>query len=58
MTQPTAMKQDSFEKARMAFFGKVTATSSQKAPEAAAMAPPNEPAREAAAQMTEAVASR
>jgi|HubBroStandDraft_2_1064218.scaffolds.fasta_scaffold624113_1 hypothetical protein len=53
MSQTTVVTQDSFEKARMAFFGNVIATSSQNAMEAGAMVPRNEPARETAAQMTQ-----
>jgi len=51
------MTEDSFEKARMAFFGKVAPSSNQNAQAAGAMAAHSEPAREPDAQMTQAVAS-
>jgi hypothetical protein len=58
MNQTTAMPQDSFEKARAAFFGKSNATSNQNAPAADAMTPRNEPVRETAAQLPVASAAR
>jgi len=57
MNQPNAMPQDSFEKARSAFFGKANVTSNQNAPAASAMTPRNEAAQEPAAQLTGALAS-
>jgi hypothetical protein len=58
MSQTIAMPQDSFEKARAAFFGKSNAKSNQNAPAAEAMAPRNEPACETAAQLPVASAAR
>jgi hypothetical protein len=57
MNQPNAMPQDSFEKARSAFFGKANATSNQNAPAAGAMTLRNEGAQEPAAQLPGASAS-
>jgi len=51
------MPEDSFEKARAAFFGNVKATSSQTAPVVGAQTPRNEPIRESAGQLVSAVAS-
>jgi len=57
MKQTKAMPEDSFEKARAAFFGNVKATSSQTAPVVGAQTPRNEPIRESAGQLVSAVAS-
>lgn len=57
MKQTTAMTQDSFEKARSAFFGKAIPTSNQNAPAAAAMTPRNEAAQVPAAKLLGASAS-
>jgi len=57
MKQTSVMQQDSFEKARSAFFGKANAASSQNAPAASAMTPRNEAVQEPAAQLTGALAS-
>jgi hypothetical protein len=54
MNQNTAMPEDSFEKARSAFFGKSNAKSNQNAPEADAMTPRNEASKETAAQLPDA----
>lgn len=48
------MPEDSFEKARSAFFGKANAKSNQNAPEADAMTPRNEASKETAAQLPDA----
>ncbi len=57
MSENTAMPEDSFEKARSAFFGKSNAQSDQNASEAAAMTPRNEAAQDTAAQLPVASAS-
>jgi hypothetical protein len=57
MNQPTARKEDSFERARAAFFGKVTVKSSPSAPATGTMAPQNEPPRETSSQLTAVAAS-
>jgi hypothetical protein len=58
MKQTKTVTEDSFEKARAAFFGKVKATPSQNLPNAVAMAPSNDSARESAGQLTTAMAAR
>jgi hypothetical protein len=58
MNQTTAMPEDSFEKARSAFFGKSNAKSNQNAPEAGTMTPRNEAAQDTAAQLPGAAAAR
>jgi hypothetical protein len=58
MSQNTAMPEDSFEKARSAFFGKSNAKSNQNAPAADAMTPRNEAAQATAAQLPVASTSR
>jgi len=58
MSETQPMQQDSFEKARAAFFAKVSVASKPSAPQAGAMTPRNEPARETAAQPTAATATR
>jgi len=57
MKQTKVMPEDSFEKARAAFFGNVKATSSQTAPAAGVTTPRIEPIRESAGQLVSAVAS-
>jgi hypothetical protein len=57
MKQTTAMTQDSFEKARSAFFGNVKKTSSPSAPATGEMTPQSEPARETAGPLTGTTAS-
>jgi hypothetical protein len=57
MKQTNAMQQDSFEKARSAFFGKASVTSDQNSPAAGAMTPRNEAAQAPAAQLPGASAS-
>jgi hypothetical protein len=57
MKQTNAMTEDSFEKARSAFFGTVAATSNQNAPASGAMTPHNEPPRETAGQLTQAMSA-
>ena len=57
MKQTKVMPEDSFEKARAAFFGNAKATSSQTAPAAGAQTPRNEPIRENVGQLVSAVAS-
>jgi hypothetical protein len=57
MKKTSAKTEDSFEKARSAFFGTAAATSNQNAPASGAMTPRNEPPRENAAQMTQAIAA-
>jgi hypothetical protein len=57
MSQTNAITEDSFEKARSAFFGKVPATPNQTAPAAGAMVPRNEPVRESAGPMTQTMAA-
>jgi hypothetical protein len=55
MKQTNAKSEDSFEKARSAFFGTVAATSDQSAPASGAMTPRSEPPRETAGQLTQAM---
>jgi hypothetical protein len=57
MSQTQPMQEDSFEKARAAFFGKVRVESKPSAPQAGAMTPSNETVRETAAQTTTAMAT-
>jgi hypothetical protein len=56
MKQTNGMPEDSFEKARSAFFGTVTATPNQNAPASGATTPRNEPPRETSGQLTQAMA--
>jgi hypothetical protein len=51
MSQTSQVQQDSFEKARAAFFGKTIVTSSPSAPGSSTMAPQTEPVRESSAQL-------
>jgi hypothetical protein len=51
------MPQDSFEKARSAFFGTVTASSNPNAPASGAITPRNEPPRETAVPLTQAMSA-
>jgi hypothetical protein len=57
MNQTTAIPEDSFEKARSAFFGKSNAQSNQSSPEAGAMTARNEAAQDNATQLPGAAAS-
>jgi hypothetical protein len=57
MKQTNGMPEDSFEKARSAFFGTVTSTSNPNVPASGAITPRNEPPRETAAQFTQAMAA-
>ena len=51
MSQTRPVQQDSFEKARAAFFGKAIVTSTPSAPQVATMAPQTEPVRETSGQL-------
>jgi len=51
MSQTRPVQEDSFEKARAAFFGKVGVTSKPSAPQASSMVPPTEPVRETSGQL-------
>jgi hypothetical protein len=57
MKQSKIMPEDSFEKARAAFFGNTKPISTQTAPATGAQTPRNEPIRESAGQLVSAVAS-
>ena len=57
MSQTNPVQQDSFEKARAAFFGKTIVTSSPSAPAGGTMVPQTEPARESSGQLAAAAAA-
>jgi hypothetical protein len=51
MSQIRPVQEDSFEKARAAFFGKVSVTSKPSAPQASPMVPQPESVRETSGQL-------
>jgi hypothetical protein len=52
MSDTTLIRQDSFEKARAAFFGKSSVTSSKSDPATSTVAQQTEPVRESSGQLT------